>query len=105
MTQLPSCRSQCVILKMALFPLLRGLPHALAYAPSIVTAFFAATATEVAIYLLIRFTFSVFGLSFSFTHVPLQILFLVLGLAGIFVASTAAIYQTNIKHLFCTCGS
>jgi len=31
---------------------------------------------------------------------PLQILFVVLGLLGIFVASTAAIYQKNVKHLF-----
>ena len=89
-----------VCLKLALFPLHLWLPNAYAYAPSIVTAFFAATATKVAIYLLIRFTFSVFGLSFSFTALPLQILFLILGLAGIFVASTIAIYQTNIKHLF-----
>lgn len=89
-----------VCLKLALFPLHLWLPNAYAYAPSIVTAFFAATATKVAIYLLIRFTFSVFGLSFSFTALPLQILFLSLGLAGIFVASTTAIYQQNVKHLF-----
>jgi multicomponent Na+:H+ antiporter subunit D len=89
-----------VCLKLALFPLHLWLPNAYAYAPSIVTAFFAATATKVAIYLLIRFTFSVFGLSFSFTAVPLQVLFLVLGLLGIFAASTAAIYKTNVKHLF-----
>lgn len=89
-----------VCLKLAMFPLHLWLPNAYAYAPSIVTAFFAATATKVAIYLLIRFTFSVFGLSFSFTAVPLQILFLVLGLSGIFAASISAIYQKNIKHLF-----
>ncbi|OUS34633.1 cation:proton antiporter ['Osedax' symbiont bacterium Rs2_46_30_T18] len=89
-----------ICLKLALFPLHLWLPNAYAYAPSIVTAFLAATATKVAIYLLIRFTFSVFGLSFSFTTLPLQILFMVLGLLGIFVASTAAIYQKNVKHLF-----
>ena len=89
-----------ICLKLAMFPLHLWLPNAYAYAPSIVTAFFAATATKVAIYLLIRFTFSVFGLSFSFTHMPLQLLFVVFGLAGIFAASTAAIYQTNVKHLF-----
>ncbi len=89
-----------ICLKLALFPLHLWLPNAYAYAPSIVTAFFAATATKVAIYLLIRFTFSVFGLTFSFTALPLQILFLTLGLLGIFAASTAAIYQKNVKHLF-----
>ena len=89
-----------ICLKLALFPLHLWLPNAYAYAPSIVTAFFAATATKVAIYLLIRFTYSVFGLSFSFTTLPLQILFMVFGLLGILVASSAAIYQTNVKHLF-----
>ena len=89
-----------VCLKLALFPLHLWLPNAYAYAPSIVTAFFAATATKVAIYLLIRFTFTVFGLSFSFTTLPLQDLFLALGLTGIFVASSAAIYQHNVKHVF-----
>ncbi|MCF6216326.1 MAG: monovalent cation/H+ antiporter subunit D family protein [Emcibacter sp.] len=89
-----------VCLKLALFPLHLWLPNAYAYAPSIVTAFLAATATKVAVYLLIRFTFSVFDLSFSFTALPLQTLFVILGLIGIFVASTAAIYQKNVKHLF-----
>ena len=89
-----------ICLKLALFPLHLWLPNAYAYAPSIVTAFLAATATKVAIYLLIRFTFTVFGFSFSFTALPLQIVFMVLGIAGVYVASTAAIYQTNVKHLF-----
>ncbi len=89
-----------VCLKLALFPLHLWLPNAYAYAPSIVTAFFAATATKVAIYLLIRFTFSVFGLSFSFTTIPLQSLFMALGLVGIVIASISAIYQNNVKHLF-----
>ncbi|QBG35051.1 monovalent cation/H+ antiporter subunit D family protein [Litorilituus sediminis] len=87
-------------LKLAMFPLHLWLPNAYAYAPSVVTAFFAATATKVAIYLLIRFTFSVFGFSFSFTTIPLQTLLMALGLAGIFIASISAIYQSNIKLLF-----
>lgn len=89
-----------ICLKLALFPLHLWLPNAYAYAPSIVTALFSATATKVAIYLLIRFTFSIFGLSFSFTTLPLNTLFLILGLLGIFVASMAAIYQQNVKHIF-----
>lgn len=89
-----------ICLKLALFPLHLWLPNAYAFAPSIVTALFAATSTKVALYLLIRFTFSVFGFTFSFTTLPLQTLFVVLGLLGIFAASVAAIYQKNIKHLF-----
>ena len=45
-------------LKLALFPLHAWLPNAYTYAPSWATAFLAATATKVAIYLLIRFYFS-----------------------------------------------
>ena len=89
-----------VCLKVALFPLHRWLPNAYAYAPSVVTAVLAATSTKVAVYLLIRFTFSIFGISFSFTTVPLQTIFIILGLLGIFVASTTAIFQKNVKHLF-----
>ncbi len=50
-----------ICLKLALFPLHQWLPNAYAYAPSAVTAFLAATATKVAIYLLIRFYYTVFG--------------------------------------------
>ena len=89
-----------ICLKLALFPLHLWLPNAYAYAPSVVTAFLAATATKVAIYVLIRFIFSVFGVEFSLTTVPLQKLFLVLSLVGIVMASTVAIYQQNVKRLF-----
>ncbi|EPJ43988.1 MAG: putative monovalent cation/H+ antiporter subunit D [Osedax symbiont Rs1] len=87
-------------LKLALFPLHLWLPYAYAYAPSIATAFLAATATKVAIYLMIRLVFSVFGVTFSFTVLPLQNMLMVLGLLGIFFASITAIYQSNIKQLF-----
>ena len=89
-----------VCLKLALFPLHYWLPNAYSYAPSAVTAFLAATATKVALYILIRFMFSVFGVDFTFATVPLQNILLILGLTGIFFASITAIYQTNIKRLF-----
>ena len=50
-----------ISLKLALFPLHQWLPNAYAYAPSAVSAFLAATATKVAVYVLLRFYFSVFG--------------------------------------------
>ena len=89
-----------VCLKLALFPLHFWLPNAYTYAPSIVTTFFAATSTKVAAYLLIRFTFSIFGVSFSVTTLPMETLLVALGLLGIFVAATVAIYQQNVKHVF-----
>ncbi len=89
-----------VCLKLALFPLHLWLPNAYAYAPSIVSAFLAATATKVAIYLLLRFIFTVFGVEFSLNHLPLQTILMALGLAGVFMASIVAIYQQNMKRLF-----
>ncbi len=89
-----------VCLKLALFPLHYWLPNAYSFAPSAVTAFLAATATKVAIYILIRFTFSVFGVEFAFNTVPLQNILLTFALLGIFIASSTAIFQTNIKRLF-----
>ncbi|MEC7302762.1 MAG: proton-conducting transporter membrane subunit, partial [Pseudomonadota bacterium] len=41
-------------IKLALFPLHIWLPNAYAYAPSVSSAFLAATATKVSIYVLIR---------------------------------------------------
>ena len=89
-----------ICIKLALFPLHLWLPNAYTYAPSIVTVFVAATATKVAIYLLIRFLFTVFGGIHPELLLPLQKAFIALGVAGIFIASLVAIYQTNIKRLF-----
>jgi multicomponent Na+:H+ antiporter subunit D len=88
-----------IFLKLALFPLHHWLPNAYAYAPSAVSAFLAATATKVAIYVLLRFYFTVFGQD-SFTQLPLRPLIIVLALSGMFVASFVAIYQTDLKRLF-----
>lgn len=88
-----------VCMKLALFPLHLWLPNAYTYAPSLVTAFLAATATKVAVYIMLRFTFDIFGFEFSVGHLPLQSILLVLGIAGIFVASFVAISQDNLKRM------
>ncbi|MYL07314.1 MAG: monovalent cation/H+ antiporter subunit D family protein, partial [Gemmatimonadales bacterium] len=88
-----------ITLKMALFPLHVWLPNAYSYAPSVVSAFIAATATKVSVYILLRFMFSVFGLEFSFEQLGLGRALMPLALAGIFVASTVAIFQRNVKRM------
>ncbi len=87
-------------LKLAMFPMHQWLPNAYAYAPSIVTAFIAATATKVAVYLLIRMIYTVFGVEFIDALPAINNLFLALGLVGVFVASLVAIRQSHIKRLF-----
>jgi multicomponent Na+:H+ antiporter subunit D len=89
-----------ISLKLALFPLHQWLPNAYAFAPSAVSAFLAATATKVAVYLLLRFYFSVFDQAQVFGRLPMSEAMLLLALAGMFVASTIAIFQSDLKRLF-----
>ena len=86
-------------LKLALFPLHFWLPNAYAYAPSAVTAFLAATATKVSIYILLRFFFTVFGPLFEAEDVTLQLVIIPLSVIAILVCSTVAIYQSNVKRM------
>jgi multicomponent Na+:H+ antiporter subunit D len=88
-----------ISVKMALFPLHLWLPNAYTYAPSVVTGFLAATATKVSVYMLLRFVFTVFGTRFSFQTLPFDVGLTALALVGIFVASTTAIFQTNLKRI------
>ena len=88
-----------ISLKTALFPLHQWLPNAYACAPSIVTAFLAATATKVSVYVLLRVTFTIFDKQFAFGLMPLDQGLMALSLVGIYVASVTAIFQKNVKRL------
>lgn len=88
-----------ISLKLALFPLHVWLPNAYAYAPSMATAFLAATATKAAVYLLLRYFFTVFGASVIFKDLPVSEIFLLLSLAAMFGASIVAVFQENVKRM------
>lgn len=88
-----------VCLKLALFPLHMWLPNAYTYAPSVVTAFLAATATKVSVYVLLRFWFSIFGASLVFERLPMPEIFLALSVLAMFVASGIACYQRDLKRM------
>ncbi len=87
-------------LKLALFPLHQWLPNAYAYAPSMVTAFVAATGTKVSVYVLLRFYFDVFDPAVVFEKLPTRETFVVLSVAAMIVASLVALYEHDIKRLF-----
>jgi len=87
-----------IALKLALFPLHLWLPNAYTYAPSVVTVFLAATATKVAVYVMLRILFTVFSMEFILAT-PTDELFITAGIAGVLIASVYAIYQTDIKRL------
>ncbi len=88
-----------VSLKLALFPLHVWLPGAYAHAPSVATAFLAGTATKVAIYVLLRLIFSVFGVAISFKTLPVSEVLLVLSVAAMFIASLMAVFENDLKRM------
>lgn len=89
-----------VCLKLALFPLHLWLPNAYTYAPSVVTAFLAATATKVAVYILIRIVFTLFGSISILKGLDVQNILMALAIIAMFAASIIAIYQDNMKRMF-----
>ena len=88
-----------VAMKAALFPLHIWLPNAYAYAPSVVSAFLASTATKVSIYVLLRIYLTVFGAEFAIGKMGVGYLFLPFALAAMFVGSAVAIFQPDIKRM------
>jgi multicomponent Na+:H+ antiporter subunit D len=86
-------------IKMAVFPLHSWLPDAYTFAPSVVTSFIASTATKVSVYAFIRVVFGILTPRFAFEVMPLGKELMVFALTGIFVASVAAIYQSDVKRM------
>ncbi|MDA0240455.1 MAG: proton-conducting transporter membrane subunit, partial [Proteobacteria bacterium] len=85
-------------LKLGLFPVHVWLPNAYTYAPSVVTAFLAATATKVAVYVLIRIYYTFFEAA-VFDELNVDLVLLVLAVVGMLAMSAVAIFQTNAKRL------
>ena len=86
-------------LKLAMFPLHLWLPNAYAYAPTVASAFIASTATKVAVYLLLRFLFSVFGVDFTFGLTPAAEILMVLAVLAMILCSLSALFQANVKRM------
>ena len=86
-------------LKVAIYPLHHWLPNAYTHAPTAITVFLAATATKAAIYVLLRFVFSVFVPAFEFVTHTLTWIFIPFALLAMFAASFVAIFQNNFKRM------
>jgi multicomponent Na+:H+ antiporter subunit D len=87
-----------LVMKIAMFPVHGWLANAYTYSPSVVSAFLSATATKVSVYVLIRILFTLFGWEFSFMEMPLELVLIVLAVAGILFGSVFAIYEPNVKR-------
>ena len=86
-------------LKAAIYPLHLWLPNAYVYAPSPVSAFLAGTATKMAIYVLLRFMFTVFQPEFLVEIKILEAVIIPFALIAMFAASISAFYQRDIKRM------
>lgn len=88
-----------LLIKIGAFPLHGWLPNAYTFAPSMVTAFLAGSATKVAVYVWLRFAFDVFGIDTAFPDWPVQNLLMGLAIAGMLIASIVAIFQPSLKRI------
>ena len=86
-------------LKAALFPLHVWLPNAYTYAPHAVSAFFAACATKVALYVLLRFDFVVFQQNLLEHETQFAAFLMPLAVLAILVGSAVALFESNINRL------
>ena len=87
-----------VALKAAVFPLHSWLPSSYSQAPSVVSVFLAASATKVAIYVLIRCLFNVYPMEY-WTSIVLPDLLVGVGCVGILYGSFRAFGQLDMKRL------
>jgi len=94
-----ACVTVGTSIKLAVFPLHLWLPNAYTYAPAIVSAFLAATATKVAFYILGRFILTIFGVELAFDQLHLDRVLMPLAILAMFAGSIVAIYQTNLKRM------
>lgn len=86
-----------ICIKLALFPLHMWLPPAYTHAPSAVSAFLASTATKVAVYVMVRFIFTIYGEEYVFHTMGMDIILLALAIVAIFKCSFMATVQSNVK--------
>ena len=86
-------------LKAAVFPLHVWVPNAYTHAPHMVTAFLAACATKVSLYVLIRFDYMVFQANLEGHIVQFTLFAMPLAILGIIVASAVAIFEGHLKRM------
>jgi multicomponent Na+:H+ antiporter subunit D len=85
-------------LKAAMFPLHQWLPRTYTFAPMMVSAFLAGTATKVAIYVIARTTFTVFSAPYA-AATAFDELLIVFGAIAVIYGAIQAIRQTTVKPL------
>lgn len=86
-------------LKAAVFPLHSWMPNAYTYAPNAVSIFLAACSTKVALYVLLRFDFTVFQGNLPGHDVQFSGFLMPLAVLAILAGSAVALSERNLKRL------
>jgi len=86
-------------IKAAMFPLHGWLPGAYAHAPSLMAVFLSATATKAAIYLIVRFAYTVFDPGAAFVAHFMDWIVAPLAGTAIIVCSLQAMFQTELRRM------
>ncbi len=87
-------------LKAAIFPLHVWLPNAYTWAPNMVTAFLAACATKVSLYVMLRLDFVVFQGNLDLHSLKFATFLMPLAALAILIGSMVAMMEQNVKRLF-----
>ncbi|MBL1431315.1 MAG: monovalent cation/H+ antiporter subunit D family protein [Robiginitomaculum sp.] len=86
-------------LKIAMFPLHTWLPNAYSFSPSMIGVFLASTATKVALYMLIRFLYTVFSAGQSFETAMFDYVLAPMAVTAMIVCSVQASFQSDVRRL------
>lgn len=86
-------------IKAALFPLHAWLPNSYTYAPHMVTAFLATCSTKIALYVLLKFNFTIFQPNLIGHEIQYTGFLMPLAVLAILIPSSIAIYERNLKRL------
>ncbi|KJV69245.1 proton-conducting transporter transmembrane domain-containing protein [Candidatus Neoehrlichia procyonis] len=87
-------------IKIALFPFHSWLIKSYSNAPIFIAVFFSGTTTKVMVYLLIRFTYSIFGTYLTFVDLPFGYVLLICAFCAIVIASILAINSNSLQKVF-----
>ncbi len=87
-------------IKSGMFPLHDWLPNAYGFAPNSVTVLLSGTATKVALYVMLRFLYNLFGAEFSLIEMPLDTVLIICAILGMLLAPIMALRESNLKRMF-----
>lgn len=88
-----------LLMKAAMWPVHYWLVDAYSSAPSAISSFLSATATKVAIYVMLRVIYTIFGAHFISVHTPFLPILCALAVIGVLSGSLNAMIQKDVRRI------